>query len=229
MMTSDYSIVDNGDAALTLLFTAPVSEQLSRQITQQAEAVKQIAGVCEVIPAYQSLTVCYQPLSVSSEELKQQLVAQLETDLTSLSSNPRLIEVPVCYQEGFAPDLNAVAAHCQLSEKELIERHSKPVYLVHMLGFLPGFVYLGGLDPRLNCPRKHTPVTCLPQGSVGIGGDQTGVYPCASPGGWNIIGRTPLHFFRPEAKQPFIASPLDKIKFTPIDPEEFERLQRLQP
>ena len=143
-----------------------------------------------------------------------------------MNYTPKLIVIPVCYEEEFAPDLHHVATHCKLSKDALIEAHTRETYLVHMLGFLPGFLYLGGLNPHLYCPRKTTPATNINPGSVAIGGNQTGIYPVASPGGWHIIGRTPIALFCPEAKQPFIASALDKVNFVAISRAEYQAALR---
>ena len=112
-----------------------------------------------------------------------------------------------------------------LSQKEIIDFHSSPTYFVNMLGFLPGFFYLSGLNENLFCPRKATPETNIPAGSVGIGGEQTGVYPVDSPGGWQIVGRTPLNVFSPEKKNPFLVSPMDSVKFIPISADKFESIR----
>ncbi|AMX01615.1 5-oxoprolinase subunit PxpB [Microbulbifer thermotolerans] len=227
-MKAAFSIVTNGDSALDIRFDAEPSEALSRHITALAQAIEaqQWQGVRELIPAYQCLTVCYDPLLCDSPQLS----ARLETlanrhpeASASKSDQSRLIRIPVCYAPEFAPDMQAVSAHTGLSAEQIIARHTAPRYLVHMLGFTPGFLYLGGLDPLLHCPRKATPELRVPAGSVGIGGSQTGIYPQATPGGWQIIGRTPVALFRPGHNRPFVAEPLDRIEFYPIDSEAFER------
>lgn len=139
-----------------------------------------------------------------------------------------MIEIPVCYDKEFAPDLSYVANYCGLTEAQIVSLHSEPEYLVHMLGFLPGFLYLGGLNQQLYCPRKTTPAKAISTGSVAIGGQQTGIYPISSPGGWQIIGRTPLKLFNPDNSEPAIASPLDKIKFVPIIKQVFKQIEKLQ-
>lgn len=135
----------------------------------------------------------------------------------------------MCYQGAYAPDLESLAEYCNLSPADVIQQHTQNNYLVNMLGFLPGFLYLSGLADPLNCPRKEMPSLKISAGAVGIGGNQTGVYPVESPGGWHIIGQTPISIFSPAAKQPFIAQPLDKIRFVPIDIEKFQQLKRQQP
>ena len=130
--------------------------------------------------------------------------------------------IPVCYGGDFGPDLAFVAKHAGLTEAEVIRRHTGRDYRIYMLGFLPGFPYLGGLDPRLFTPRLQNPRTAIPAGSVGIGGEQTGIYPVASPGGWQLIGRTPLDLFDPERPPRYAAG--DCIRFTAITAEQFAKL-----
>jgi len=132
-----------------------------------------------------------------------------------------VVEIPVCYGGEYGPDLAVVAAHTGLTPEEVIQLHSAAEYRVHAIGFSPGFPYLGGLPPRLNTPRRATPRPSVPAGSVGIGSAQTGVYPVASPGGWNLIGRTPRALFRLHKSPPALLLIGDRVKFRPITPGEF--------
>lgn len=229
--------VANGDSGLTLLFDAPISEKLARAIFELADRIKHRLGdsIEEVIPAYQSLTIFYSPLSDCPEKIGAIVAefAEIKTcpgyDENNSSAAKqeveyRVVEIPVCYAEPYAPDLKFVAERCRLPVEQIIKLHSEKDYLVHMLGFSPGFLYLGGLNSKLFCDRKKMPDTRVPAGSVGIGGEQTGVYPQASPGGWQIIGRTPSVIFDPLADDPFIAKPLDKVRFVPISEQKFIRL-----
>ena len=140
----------------------------------------------------------------------------------------RLVEIPVCYGGDFGEDLGFVAAHGGLTEEEVIRIHSGRDYRIYMLGFLPGFPYLGGLDSRLFTPRLSTPRVKIPAGSVGIGGEQTGIYPLESPGGWQLIGRTPLTLFSPERGGALPYGPGDRIRFVPISPQEYARIRDMQ-
>jgi len=225
-----YEIVDNGDSALTVIFDNKLSEELTRKIMTFQHFVSNSLKekVADIIPAYQSLTIILKPETISKRELFNTLFERLSYPIQPFKYKSKLIEIPVCYELEYAPDLAVLSNRCQLSEQQVITIHSEKNYLVHMLGFLPGFLYLGGLDSRLNCPRKTIPATQVPQGSVAIGGQQTGVYPVRSPGGWHIIGRTPLKLFNPKKEIPVIASPLDKVKFVPINRSEFVHLERLQ-
>ena len=232
-LKNNYRMVENGDSAITLLFDLPASEQLTKLIMQLSYLLKrrftETPALSELIPAYNSLTICFNPLKISVQSLKALLKELLQEDLTGYVYQASLIEIPVCYHQSLAPDLNYIASYTGINSQDVIAKHTQPEYLVHMLGFLPGFLYLGGLMPELCCPRKQVPELRIAPGSVGIGGDQTGIYPVASPGGWHIIGQTPLNLFAVGTEQTFIAAPLDKIKFVEISLAEFnERSERMR-
>ena len=157
------------------------------------------------------------------KDLAQKALQKSEEEKTESTDSARTITIPVCYEDQeFAPDLEKVALHAKLSKEEVIKLHSSSDYLIYMMGFLPGFPYLGGMNPRLETPRLETPRTKIPAGSVAIGGAQTGLYPVESPGGWNIIGRTPLRLFDVKRRPFFLYEAGDKIRFLPITREEFE-------
>lgn len=222
----------NGDSAVTLFFKAEAGEVLTHYILSLAEEFKaSFPGmIMETIPAYQSLTLCFDLLAIKTdtlEETLEQVLKKTSIDL-SRSVTSSLIEIPVCYQGDYAPDLHGLAEYCKLSQDEVIQLHSQTDYFVNMLGFLPGFLYLSGLVDQLSYPRKEIPSLNVAAGAVGIGGKQTGVYPVDSPGGWHIIGHTPMTIFNPVAAQPFIAQALDRIRFVPIDIDTFEKIQRAQ-
>ncbi len=224
-LKNSYRMVENGDSAITLLFDFSPSEQLSKVIMQLSSLLKgrftETTVLYELIPAYNSLTICFNPLKLPVQSLKTLLTELLQEDLTGYVSQARLIEIPVCYHQSLAPDLDYVAGYAGIHPQDVIAKHTQPEYLVHMLGFLPGFLYLGGLNPEICCPRKQVPKLSIAPGSVGIGGDQTGIYPVASPGGWHIIGQTPLNLFAVGTEKPFIAAPLDRVKFVEISLAEF--------
>lgn len=217
-----YQLAEYGENGLCIRFEQASSATLSGYIQQLAARLRVEHSHLQVIPAYQSLTL-YQP-GICPEQLAAMFTAALAGFAPQAVAAGQLVEIPVCYQPPYAPDLPAVAQHCGLSEQEVIQRHSSAEYLVHMLGFLPGFLYLGGLDESLFCPRKATPALQVPAGAVGIGGEQTGIYPLTSPGGWQIIGQTPLNAFAPESAQPFLAEPLDRIRFVPVSVETFQQI-----
>ncbi|SHG19075.1 sensor histidine kinase inhibitor, KipI family [Microbulbifer donghaiensis] len=230
-MIPAFSVIANGDSALDIRFDAEPSEELSRWIIAIEQAINALdrAGIQDLIPAYQCLTLCFDPLLCDPDGLKndvEALTRKLLARQPELKRNPRLIRLPVCYEGEFAQDMSAVSEHTGLSAQQITAKHCAPHYLVHMLGFSPGFLYLGGLDPSLHCPRKETPALRVPAGAVGIGGKQTGVYPQESPGGWQIIGRTPVELFRPHGNPAFVAEPLDRIEFYPIDRAQFEQFRQ---
>jgi len=237
-MTPPFILRQNGDAALDICFDATPGESLSRLIIYLQTALEDAMGsgqwpeLRELIPAYQSLTLCYDPLSteVSGDTSLHNRLCKFVAEILSKDTSEedsigrhsaQLIEVPVCYGGAWGPDIGTVCEHTGLSEGDVIKLHSERDYLVHMLGFTPGFLYLGGLIETLHCPRKDRPTLAVPAGSIGIGGTQTGIYPQVTPGGWQIIGRTPLKLFSPEKPSPFIARPLDRVRFVPISAQAF--------
>ena len=181
-----------------------------------------IAGVTETVPAFASLLVRYDPLRTDFDAVSEALRRLAGNIAAGNTQTGRTVDVPVCYGGAYGEDLPVVARHAGLSEEEVIRLHSGRTYRIYMLGFLPGFPYLGGLDERLFTPRRETPRTRIPAGSVGIGGQQTGIYPMESPGGWQLIGRTPLCLFAPGRTLPYAAG--DSIRFVPIDEREFARI-----
>ncbi|WP_444997535.1 5-oxoprolinase subunit PxpB [Aliikangiella sp. IMCC44359] len=224
----EFRIVPNGDSAITLIFNAPISQELSHFIIHLATTIQKSLSdiIDDTIPAYQSLTICFQPLLISQAQLSEKLSALIHLNHAPLAVKGKTIEIPVCYSTNFAPDMQWVCQQTELTTEQIIQLHTQTEYLVHMLGFSPGFLYLGGLNKKLHCNRKPVPVSKVAAGSVGIGGQQTGIYPQATPGGWQIIGRTPKQLFKPESHSPFIASPLDTIKFVSISEAEFEQLNQ---
>jgi inhibitor of KinA len=195
-----------------------------------------IPGVIELAPAYTSVAVFFDPLSVlqlsgTAEGAFDELAKRIRSAITPASrrhrrrtaaSRPRLIEVPVCYDPEFGFDIDRVAEHTRLSEREIVDLHSTSEYRVACIGFVPGFTFLAGLPKNLATPRRDVPRKEIPAGSVGIGGAQTGIYPSRSPGGWNLIGRTPLRLFDPTKNPPTLLCPGDRLRFRTISREEFE-------
>ena len=177
--------------------------------------------VFDLVPTYRSLLVYYDPLAPSAQELQSRIEALEESlDEQEALENPRIVHVPTLYGGEYGSDLEFVAEHAGLSTDEVVSIHSGTEYLVYMMGFSPGFPYLGGLSERLNTPRFETPRTEIPAGSVGIAENQTGLYPVASPGGWRLIGRTPLKMFDPNIEPPSLLSVGDYVRFVPIGTEK---------
>lgn len=185
----------------------------------------------EYIPAFATVTLYYNPVYVwnhskpSNTLPYEQVCQELQTLLTRVQttdpSEPRTIEIPVHYGGQYGPDLSFVSKHNNITEEQVIEYHSNKDYLVYMIGFAPGFPYIGGMDERIAAPRKKEPRTTIPAGSVGIAGKQTGVYPIETPGGWQLIGRTPLTLFNPDGQSPSLLQAGDHIRFKSISEEEY--------
>ncbi|MAZ73818.1 MAG: allophanate hydrolase [Flavobacteriaceae bacterium] len=201
-----------------------ISEEVARTIQYTERLLKKHfpSVIIEMTPAYTELAVHFKK-NTDVSAFEEKLKGIFQKDIPTLrETSVKNITIPVCYETEFASDLAAVAKYHNISEKQLITLHTQPVYHVAFIGFLPGFPYLTGLSDTLHTPRKRTPETSIAKGSVGIGGNQTGVYPSNSPGGWNIIGRTPLNFFSVEKKQPSLLKAGDTVQFEFISKTEFE-------
>lgn len=213
------------DDALLVRFGTEISVAHHRRVRSLTAALERAAlpAVRNLHPAYASLLIRFDPLRSDHAAIEAAVRGLL--DALEAPAAPRAIEIPVCYGGEFGPDLAAVAEHCRLEPQEVIARHSAPEYLVYFLGFSPGFPYLGGMDAALATPRLPAPRTRVPAGSVAIGGAQTGVYPVATPGGWRLIGRTPLRLFDSERPEPALVRMGDQVRFVPIDAAECARLE----
>lgn len=216
-----------GDCAVTVAFAQEIREDTNRKIRYLAKKLQNagIHGLQETVPTYCSLTVYYEPLVLSRRKLEHQILHFLAAYQPDTAEKKRIFQIPVCYEREFAPDMEDVCRLTGLSREQVIALHSSVDYLIYMLGFLPGFPYLGGMDPRLEVPRLDSPRTRIPAGAVGIGGKQTGVYPLASPGGWRLIGRTPAVIYDPNREKPIVYEAGDYIRFCPISTDEFRRIQ----
>ena len=205
-----------------------ISEDVNRKVNALKKSLlaEKAAGVREMIPTYRSLLVEYNPAVISLQELSRRIEAANIDGAAADTEKKRVLEIPCCYGGKYGEDLAGMAELTGLSEKEIIDIHAGTEYRVYMLGFLPGFVYLGGMDQRIAAPRLKTPRVSIPAGSVGIGGSQTGVYPMASPGGWRLIGMTPVAFYDPTRENPVLCEAGDYIRFVPISPDEYERLKK---
>jgi KipI family sensor histidine kinase inhibitor len=218
------SVVQDGDSCWLVVVGGGISPSISARVHALERAVEALhpSWLVETVPGYCTLGLIVQPLRVSPEEV-QELVSTAVQNVASIAPlETRTVSIPVCYGGIYGPDMDIVCRHAGLSEEEVAQRHAAASYQCSMLGFLPGFPYLMGLDPQLATPRLTTPRTIVPEGSVGIAGAQTGVYPVSSPGGWNIIGRTPLVLFEPSREQPSLVQAGDAVRFAPISVEEYE-------
>ncbi len=216
-----------GDTGLLIDFGREIDPLVNAKARAMAREIQKnlFQGVEEIIPTYRSLLVIYDPLKILPEQLIN-FIEQAQDRLDDSDTDTgKVVQIPVCYGGEFGPDIETVKKASGLGLEEVIQRHAQPEYLIYMVGFTPGFPFLGGLDEKLFTPRLKTPRVLVPEGSVGIANNQTGVYPLASPGGWQLIGRTPLPLFRPLEKNPFLYQAGDKIKFNPITPREYARLK----
>jgi KipI family sensor histidine kinase inhibitor len=221
-------ILPAGDSALVAEYGDVIDVRVNARVRQLQRTIEASghAGVVELVPTYRSLMVHYDPLVLSSEAL-----AGLILDAAGhLPEDPRepisVVEIPVLYGGNEGPDLGDVAARAGLREAEVVELHAAGDYLVFMIGFMPGFPYLGGLAPAIATPRLTTPRTVVPAGSVGIAGAQTGIYPSESPGGWRLIGRTPVRLFDARLEPPALLKAGDHLRFVPVSRPEYDGIAR---
>jgi inhibitor of KinA len=230
LTTSAYHISPLGDTALLIDFGNKIDENINKEVTARARQLKEnLMAVIEVLPAYSSVTIYFDLVKLKKQAPKNKLVYEhlreaveqvLLQPLPQKEEEERLIKIPVCYDLEFANDIRSVASVNNLTVEEVIALHVSKVYRVYMLGFLPGFSYLGEVDEKIATPRKPEPQP-VAAGSVGIAGKQTGIYPLASPGGWQIIGRTPLTIFDAHANEPALLRAGDRVQFFSITTNEF--------
>jgi inhibitor of KinA len=218
-----------GEQGLAVELGEDIDEEVNARVHLLAEAVRRelTADVLEAVPTYRSLLLFFDPLRTR----RSWLVARVEALLAALPvgrvrAQGRLVRVPVCYGGDLGPDLEFVARHNGLTPPEVIAAHGAVEYRVYMLGFTPGFPYLGGMSPRIAAPRLDRPRPRIPAGTVGIAGRQTGIYPLESPGGWRLIGRTPLRLFDATRAEPFLVAAGDRVRFDAVDLETYHDLER---
>ncbi len=233
MLTNEFSISNLGDSALIINFSNVITEDVNKKVLSLFHFFKLISlpGIIDIVPAYSSLIIHYDlrilnQKTVSNKTSVQTFTDQVKklvaenTELTAFSS--RRIKIPVCYAEKYALDINEIMKQKKISIPEIIQLHTAKKYRIYMIGFLPGFAYMGEVDEQIAMPRKQQPRTNVAAGSVGIAGMQTGIYPLDSPGGWQIIGKTPLKLFDKEKDHPVLLQPGDEIEFYPITEDEFK-------
>ena len=218
-------ILRSGDCALVAEFGKEIDEHTNALVHALDRAVrdKGIFGVRECVPTFRSLTVLFDPMLISGDRLEKKLLRLCKTLSAETQTQKTVVEVPVLYN---GEDLQDVADYAKLSVEEVVRLHAGRDYRIYMLGFLPGFVYLGGMDERIFCPRLTTPRTRIHAGAVGIGGEQTGIYPLPSPGGWRLIGTTPVPPYGAARTPPVLFSAGEYIRFVPIDEPAFDEIQK---
>jgi inhibitor of KinA len=216
------------DSSLLIVFGNVISLALHERVIALFHAfqARPDPRIRNLHPGYASLLIDFNPLQLTHEELTATVQQLAGTGDIAASENGNIVIIPVCYDREFGLDLEDVARHAGISVEEVVRLHSSPTYHVYFLGFSPGFVYLGGLPEILHSPRLATPRSSVIGGSVGIAGFQTGIYPVDSPGGWKLIGRTPLRMFDPAATPPTRLQPGDRMKFAPINRTTFEDMSR---
>ena len=224
-----YTIFPLGDAALTIDFGNVIDEAINKNVLRLFRKLQHRSPhILDVIPVYSSLTICYDAVALRSaqrtafETATAMIEPLLKEEERGIEAPPRRIEIPVCYAQPFALDIDELAAQKTISVDDVIRLHTAKTYRVYMIGFLPGFAYMGSIDEHIAMPRKQQPRTVIPAGSVGIAGEQTGIYPLASPGGWNIIGRTPLKLFDVAKEDSALLRPGDDVSFYSITQDAFE-------
>ncbi|HWR33908.1 MAG TPA: 5-oxoprolinase subunit PxpB [Chitinophagaceae bacterium] len=227
-----YRIFPLGDAAITIDFGNCINESVNNEVISRFSQMQKepILGMIEAVPAYSSLTIYYDVLMLRKkisatltvyDWMKEQIENRLHQQTEQAEEKRRIMRIPVCYDDEFAMDINQLAAARNISREEVVQIHTSKTYKVYMLGFLPGFAYMGELDEKIAMPRKSQPVK-ITAGSVGIAGKQTGIYPLASPGGWQIIGRTPLKLFDGNSNKPTLLKEGDSIQLYSISRDEFK-------
>lgn len=245
MPANPIEIISIGDSALVVRVRGQFNDAAEEMLDEVLRTLRRlreaaIPGVVELASAYTSVAVFFDPIAVAKasgrpDEMFDWLTMQIREIMNgargrrrarAARGEVRLIEIPVCYAPEFAPDLDYVARHTELSPKEVVDLHSTAEYRVACIGFVGGFPFLAGLPKKLATPRRDTPRKEIPPGSVGIGGAQTGIYPLRSPGGWNLIGRTPLKLFDPEKVPPTLLRAGDRVRFRAINQNEFESLKQ---
>ena len=234
-MLSNLRLIPMGDRALVIEFGDRPSPELSARIAAAAQQLRASPppGVLDIVPAYTTLALHYDPVLIGVgttpyEALIQKIETWLHAQADAKMPHGRLVEIPVCYGGGLGEDLDEVARQHGLTPEAVATIHAGTEYRVYMLGFVPGFAYLGDLDARIATSRRDSPRPRVPAGSVAIGGAQTGVYPLETPGGWQLIGRTPLRMFTPDSEPPCLLRAGDTVRFVAISRAEFDTLSGIR-
>lgn len=215
-----------GDSAMSVEFGQEIDASVNAKVISLFAYLQEhkIEGIVDISPTFCSLFIIYDPRILLFTELKAAIEKCTHVSSFRKAATKKIIEIPVCYEDAFAPDMQNVMQTSGLTRESVIRLHCAVDYLIYMLGFLPGFAYLGGLDARLATPRLETPRRRVAAGSVGIGGSQTGIYPLPSPGGWQLIGKTPLKVFDTQRSEPILYKAGEYIRFRAINAEEYQEI-----
>lgn len=217
-------ILPAGDRALVVEFADHVSDPVNDQVVALADAVTELPGVVEAVPTYRSLLVLFDPFTADLDALGSEIRLRAKDATTSRSGGSRELTLPVCYGGAEGEDLAFVAETLGMTDSALIERHRQGAYRCHMIGFQPGFAYLGGLDPALGIGRRQSPRAMVPAGSIAIAGGLACVFSIAAPSGWHLLGRTPVATFDADRDEPFLIRTGDRLRFRPIEKAEYDAL-----
>lgn len=224
---TDFRFLICSDHSITVEFSNEISEEVNKKVRFLSDKLqeKNSNRIFEWVPTFRSITIYFDSTRLSLDSFKKYIIKLMSEYNGADTKKSRVFIIPVCYDSSFGLDLVDLSLYSGLTIDEIIDIHSSKDYLIYMLGFLPGFAYLGGLDKRISMPRLKTPRLAIPSGSVGIGGEQTGVYPLESPGGWRLIGRTPVKLYNPKANDPILYRAGDYIRFKPITMEEYYMIE----
>ncbi len=218
------TVVTAGDSAIVVEFEERIDPEVNARAVRLADAItaQQMSGVLDVVPTYRSVTVYFDPLRVDYDRLLAFVDSADHAMGVEVTTSAEVIRIPVCYGGELGPDLSEVASFAGMTEQEVVDVHAGRSYRVYMLGFVAGFAYMCSVDTRIAMPRRPTPRVRVPLGSVGIGTVQTGIYPAETPGGWRLIGRTPITPFDPARAEPFLLKAGDTVQFFPITRAEHD-------
>lgn len=221
--------LEAGESCLVIEFADEISRAANDAVTHLCGALEKqkTVPIVECLPTYRSLAVYFDPLRAKSGDIRAEAEKAMKNMTGTASASRTVISIPVCYGGEYGPDIANVAEHAGVSEEEVIKRHSARECHCFMIGFVPGFAYLGGMDESIATPRLANPRTAIPGGSVGIAGKQTGIYPIESPGGWQLIGRTPLRLFTPECEPPTLIHAGYDVRFVPVSEDEYKATEEL--